>query len=126
MHTDFLLVRSAASGKLPFMYIGRLISVVDIGVSAFRLSVQVCRSRLTRKQAASMLTPLYTSENAPRAIRGDLTGLYQLFIATGTMMSFWINYGSQLHLTGKRKYVVPLACQMIPALYARHSNFDAF
>ena len=31
--------------------------------------------------AASMLNPLYTSENAPRAIRGALTGLYQLFVS---------------------------------------------
>lgn len=41
-----------------------------------------------------MLTPLYVSENAPRAIRGGLTGLYQLFIATGVMLSFWVNYVS--------------------------------
>merc|ERR1719359_1148614 len=29
-------------------------------------------------RAASMLTPLYVSENAPRSIRGGLTGIYQL------------------------------------------------
>lgn len=38
--------------------------------------------------ACSMLTPLYISENVPRAIRGLLTGLYQLFIVTGGMASF--------------------------------------
>lgn len=30
--------------------------------------------------AASVVTPLYISENSPRAIRGGLTGIYQLFV----------------------------------------------
>ncbi|MAD82975.1 MAG: hypothetical protein CL912_08420 [Deltaproteobacteria bacterium] len=57
------------------LYVGRLVAGFGVG-------------------AASMLTPLYVSENAPRAIRGGLTGLYQLFIATGVMLSFWVNYVS--------------------------------
>jgi MFS family permease len=66
--------------------------------------------------AASMITPLYTSENAPRAIRGALTGMYQFFIVTGVCIAFWINYGSLLHSSGTRQYVVPLAMQGLPAL----------
>lgn len=50
------------------LYVGRLVAGFGVG-------------------AASMLTPLYVSENAPRAIRGGLTGLYQLFIATGMLLS---------------------------------------
>lgn len=53
------------------MYVGRLIAGFGVG-------------------KASMVTPLYISENAPRAIRGGLTGIYQLFIATGTMLAFWV------------------------------------
>lgn len=63
-----------------------------------------------------MITPLYTSENAPRAIRGALTGMYQLFIATGVCIAFWINYGSLLHSSGTAQYVVPLALQALPAV----------
>lgn len=59
---------------------------------------------------------MYISENAPRAIRGGLTGIYQLFIATGTMLAFWINYGSLLHITGPAVYIVPLAMQALPAI----------
>jgi sugar porter (SP) family MFS transporter len=62
-----------------------------------------------------MVNPLYISENAPRAIRGLLTGLYQLFIVTGVMISFWINYGSLLHIPGDAKWIVPLAMQGLPA-----------
>jgi MFS family permease len=56
------------------------------------------------------------SENAPRAIRGGLTGLYQLFIAAGTMLSFWVNYGTLKNLQGNQVWLVPLALQVIPAL----------
>lgn len=66
--------------------------------------------------AASMITPLYTSENAPRAIRGALTGMYQFFIVTGVCIAFWINYGSLLHFSGTVQYVVPLALQALPAI----------
>lgn len=63
-----------------------------------------------------MINPLYVSENAPRAIRGGLTGLYQFFITMGIMLAFWINYGSLLHLTGSTMYLVPLAMQGLPAV----------
>jgi sugar porter (SP) family MFS transporter len=63
-----------------------------------------------------MVVPLYISENSPRAIRGGLTGIYQLFIATGTMLAFWVNYGSILHIKGDAVYIVPLALQAMPAV----------
>ncbi|KFX94006.1 hypothetical protein V495_07440 [Pseudogymnoascus sp. VKM F-4514 (FW-929)] len=92
-----VIFQSAGSGKLALMYIGRFVSGIGVG-------------------AASMLVPVYISEQAPRAIRGGLTGLYQLFIATGVMLSFWVNYGASLHLHGKDTYVIPLALQMLPAV----------
>lgn len=63
-----------------------------------------------------MVNPLYVSENSPRAIRGGLTGLYQLFITTGIMLAFWINYGSLLHIGGAAVYIVPLSMQALPAV----------
>ena len=81
-------MQAAASGQLSVMYIGRFISGVGVG-------------------AASMLVPLYISENAP-AIRRGLTGFYQLFFATGTMLALWINYGGSLNVNGKATFVVTL------------------
>ncbi|KAF7715515.1 MFS-type Sugar/inositol transporter [Penicillium ucsense] len=92
-----VVMQTAASGHLEAMYIGRLITGFGVG-------------------SASMINPLYVSENAPRAIRGGLTGLYQLFITMGIMLAFWINYGSLLHLTGSTMYLVPLAMQGLPAV----------
>jgi MFS family permease len=66
---------------------------------------------------ASVAVPLMISEHAPRAIRGALTGLYQLSITCGIMLSFWINYGSLLHLNhGNTVWIVPVALQAFPAV----------
>ncbi|KAA8644825.1 hypothetical protein EYZ11_007930 [Aspergillus tanneri] len=93
-----VVMQVAAEGHLEAMYIGRLITGFGVGF-------------------ASMVNPLYVSENAPRAIRGGLTGLYQLFITTGIMLAFWINYGSLLHINGTAQYMVPLAMQALPAIF---------
>lgn len=50
-----VIMQAAASGQLAVMYIGRFVSGLGVG-------------------SASVVNPLYVSENAPRAIRGLLTG----------------------------------------------------
>lgn len=92
-----VIMQAAASGQLAPMYIGRFISGLGVG-------------------AASAINPLYVSENAPRAIRGLLTGMYQLFIVTGGMIAFWINYSVSIHMSGKTMYIFPLAIQALPAV----------
>lgn len=92
-----IIMQSAASGHLAAMYVGRFVSGLGVG-------------------AASSINPLYVSENAPRAIRGLLTGMYQLFIVTGGMIAFWINYSVSIHMSGKVMYIFPLAVQALPAL----------
>lgn len=92
------IIQAVASGHIEAMYVGRLVAGIGVG-------------------GASMVVPLYISENAPRGIRGGLTGLYQLFIATGTCLAFWVNYGSLMHLSGSATvYIVPLALQALPAV----------
>jgi MFS family permease len=65
---------------------------------------------------ASVAVPLYISENAPRAIRGALTGLYQLSIVLGIMISFWIDYASLLYFSGNTTWIVPISLQALPAV----------
>ncbi|EAA34662.1 general substrate transporter [Neurospora crassa] len=91
-----IIMQAAASGNLAPMYIGRFVAGVGVG-------------------AASCINPVFVSENAPRSIRGLLTGLYQLFIVTGGMIAFWINYSVSLHFKGKSMYIFPLAIQGLPA-----------
>ncbi|KAK0668189.1 putative permease [Cercophora samala] len=92
-----VIMQAAASGKLAAMYVGRFVAGVGVG-------------------AASAVNPIYVSENSPRAIRGLLTGLYQLFIVTGGMIAFWINYSVSINFPdGPIMYIFPLAIQALPA-----------
>ncbi|RYO95168.1 hypothetical protein DL766_004203 [Monosporascus sp. MC13-8B] len=90
-------LQAGASGHLAPIYIGRGIAGLGVG-------------------GASVVNPIYVTENAPRGIRGLLTGMYQLFIVTGGMIAFWINYGASLGPAKPRMYIIPLAVQGIPAL----------
>jgi len=92
------VLQAASSGYLACLYVGRFTAGIGVG-------------------AASMLNPLYTSENAPRAIRGALTGLYQLFIVSGVCVAFWINYGNLLHAKGNSQWIISLALQGLPAIF---------
>ncbi|KAK0732362.1 MFS sugar transporter-like protein [Apiosordaria backusii] len=92
-----VIMQAAASGNLAPMYVGRFVAGVGVG-------------------AASAVNPIYVSENSPRAIRGLLTGLYQLFIVTGGMIAFWINYSVSIHFPhAPIMYIFPLAIQALPA-----------
>ncbi|KAI8302253.1 Quinate permease [Colletotrichum sp. SAR11_240] len=90
-----VILQAAASGHLAAMYVGRFVSGFGTGF-------------------ASMVNPLYVAENAPRAIRGGLTGIYQLFIVFGIFLAYWINYGCIQHVTGTARYMVPLVIQGVP------------
>ena len=92
-----IIIQAAAGGHIAAIFVGRFVAGLGVG-------------------AASMLTPLYVSENAPRAIRGGLTGIYQLNVTAGIMLSFWVNYGSLLHVKGRAQWQIPLALQMLPAV----------
>ncbi|KAG7137412.1 Quinate permease like protein [Verticillium longisporum] len=92
-----VILQAAASGHLAPMYIGRFVSGFGTGF-------------------ASMVNPLYVAENAPRAIRGGLTGIYQLFIVFGIFLAYWINYGCIQHISGQARFLIPLVFQAIPPL----------
>jgi MFS family permease len=91
------MMQAAFEGKLAVLYVGRFIEGLGLG-------------------GATMLTPTYISENAPRAVRGMLVGLYQLFETMGAMIAFWINYGSEININGNAQWQVPLAMQCLPAV----------
>lgn len=89
-----------------------------------------------------MVSPVRAAlaSRSPKPMRGFLLtgrrclGFYQLFIVTGTMISFWfgarlfllagcqltrtfrINYGIPGHFTGAAVYQVPLSLQAVPAV----------
>ncbi|KAF9457603.1 general substrate transporter [Collybia nuda] len=94
-----ILTTVANGGKhgLAEIYAGRVISGVGIG-------------------AISAVAPAYVSECSPKDVRGRITGLFQIMVAIGVMISYFINYGVDLHIkTGVNVWRIPFGLQIIPA-----------
>jgi len=91
-----MLAADGARGLAP-IYAGRVIAGFGIG-------------------SASNLTPLYISEIAPPAIRGQLVGMYEIGWQMGGLVGFFINYGVTEHIPASHKqwvssFVVPIGLQ---------------
>jgi MFS family permease len=115
---------TAANGNLDMIYAGRLVAGLGIG-------------------ASSLTVPVYISETAPPSIRGRLVGIFEIASQGGGMLGFWINYGTDQHISSNSvaQYVIPLALQLAPGLMlglgmfffcpesprwlARQDNFEA-
>lgn len=92
------IVQTVANGSLGAVYAGRVIAGVGVG-------------------GLSALAPTYVAECAPKRTRGRIAGLFQVFVATGVMFSYWITYGVNLHVkpTSSSQWRIPFAFQLIPA-----------
>lgn len=68
------ILQTIAGGSrgLGYIYAGRVISGLGIG-------------------AISAVAPAFVSECAPKEVRGRITGLFQVMVAIGVMLSYFIN-----------------------------------
>ncbi|KAK7207678.1 sugar transporter [Myxozyma melibiosi] len=92
----------ASAMNVTMMFVGRLISGFGVG-------------------QLSMVVPLYISEIAPSNIRGSAVSLQQLAIASGIMVAFWLDFGTQYigGLGDGQKSIawrLPLAVRALPSL----------
>lgn len=66
--------------------------------------------------AISAVAPAYVSECSPKEVRGRITGLFQIMVAVGVMLSYFINFGiSQHNPVGPRVWRIPFGFQLAPA-----------
>ncbi|KAG6819486.1 hypothetical protein H0H93_011385 [Arthromyces matolae] len=88
---------AGGSNGLAEIYAGRVISGLGIG-------------------AISAVSPAFVSECAPKEVRGRITGCFQIMVAVGVMISYFINYGVGINIpTGPRVWRIPFGFQMVPA-----------
>ncbi|KAF8345118.1 general substrate transporter [Amanita rubescens] len=93
------IITTVADGRrgLGEIYAGRVVSGVGIG-------------------AISAVAPTYVSECAPKEVRGKITGVFQVMVAIGVMISYFVNLGVGLHVKpGVNVWRIPFAVQLIPA-----------
>ncbi|KAF9552160.1 general substrate transporter [Agrocybe pediades] len=90
-------ILTTIAGNLAEIYAGRVISGIGIG-------------------AISAVAPAYVSECSPKEVRGRITGLFQIMVALGVMISYFVNYGVGIHiLSGPRIWRIPFGFQLVPA-----------
>jgi SP family arabinose:H+ symporter-like MFS transporter len=86
---------SAVAGSLTGLVMARLAGGIAVG-------------------GASVVVPMYISEISPARYRGSLVSMYQLFIVTGILISYLINY--MLHDIGPNNWRWMFASGAIPSV----------
>jgi sugar porter (SP) family MFS transporter len=82
--------------KRVLIYVALLFALSCLGSALSQTFVAFFLSRILgglSVGAASVLSPMYVAEVAPRKIRGMLVSIYQLTIVIGILVSYLINYG---------------------------------
>ncbi|KIN99198.1 hypothetical protein M404DRAFT_155676 [Pisolithus tinctorius Marx 270] len=88
---------AGGSRGIGYIYGGRAVSGVGIG-------------------GISAVAPAYVSECSPKGVRGRITGLAQIMVAIGAMVSYFVNLGVGLHLANSDMvWRVPFGLQLVPA-----------
>ncbi|KAF8915700.1 general substrate transporter [Mucidula mucida] len=90
-------VAESPSNGLALIYAGRVISGVGIG-------------------GISAVAPAFVSECCPKEVRGRITGLFQIMVAIGVMLSYFINYGIGINIHNSvNVWRIPFGFQLVPA-----------
>ncbi|KAF9234909.1 general substrate transporter [Melanogaster broomeanus] len=93
------ILTTVADGSrgIGYIYAGRVISGIGIG-------------------GISAVAPAYVSECSPKDVRGRITGLFQIMVAIGVMISYFINLGVGLHMANSPSvWRIPFGFQLVPA-----------
>jgi sugar porter (SP) family MFS transporter len=90
-------VASGGSSGIGEIYAGRVISGIGIG-------------------AISAVAPAYVAECSPKEVRGRITGMFQIMVAFGVMISYFVNFGIGIHITNSvLVWRIPFGFQLVPA-----------
>ncbi|KAI6026094.1 general substrate transporter [Pisolithus marmoratus] len=88
---------AGGSRGIGYIYGGRVVSGIGIG-------------------GISAVAPAYVSECSPKDVRGRITGIAQVMVAMGGMVSYFVNLGVGLHLADSDMvWRVPFGLQLVPA-----------
>ncbi|KAH7107187.1 sugar transporter [Auriculariales sp. MPI-PUGE-AT-0066] len=91
------ILQTVAGGSrgIGYVYAGRTVAGLGIG-------------------GISAIAPTYVSESAPKEVRGRITGLFQIMVASGVMISYFTNYGISKHIkTGFNVWRIPFGVQLL-------------
>ncbi|KAJ7496873.1 general substrate transporter [Mycena latifolia] len=92
------VIQTINTHSLGAFYFGRVVSGLGLGGS-------------------SVIISMFSSENAPKEIRGRLGSFYQLMYTFGIFTAYWVDYGVANRLPSiPRQWQLPIGLQIIPAV----------
>jgi len=91
------IIMTVATHQLSMIYAGRALTGIAVG-------------------GITAVVPSYIAEQAPNAIRGQLTGMFEIAYQIGAVIGFWINYGVGVNIpaSSTASWRIPMAVQLIP------------
>ncbi|KAJ3759323.1 general substrate transporter [Lentinula raphanica] len=99
--------------------IGAILTIVPSGSDPGRGLGEIYAGRVISGFGVGSITavsPAFVSECSPKDIRGRITGLFQVMVALGIMISYFINLGVGLHIhNDARIWRIPFGLQLVPA-----------
>ncbi|KAJ3900121.1 general substrate transporter [Lentinula edodes] len=99
--------------------IGAILTIVPSGSNPERGLGEIYAGRVISGfgiGAITAVSPAFVSECFPKEVRGRITGLFQVMVASGIMISYFINLGVGLHVKNNPKiWRIPFGLQLVPA-----------
>jgi MFS family permease len=91
------IIQVIPTHSIAAFYVARVISGLGVGM-------------------ATVIVPMFTSEMAPKGIRGRLGAGFQAFFTLGVFFSYWIDYAVEKHIpsTSDRQWQIPIGLQLVP------------
>ncbi|KAE8451479.1 hypothetical protein EG329_003552 [Mollisiaceae sp. DMI_Dod_QoI] len=91
------IIETINTHSMAAFYVGRVVAGVGLG-------------------AASVVVPMFSSEMAPKQLRGQIGSFFQLFYTFGIFTSYWVDYAVLKRLPATpRQWQIPIGLQLIPA-----------
>ena len=64
---------------------------------------------------ATVVVPMFSSEMAPKELRGQIGCFFQLFYTLGIFVSYWIDYGVDVDIGNvPKQWQIPIGLQLVP------------
>ena len=90
-------IQTINTHSLTAFYIARVIAGIGLG-------------------SATVVVPMYSSEMAPKELRGQIGCFFQLLFTFGIFTSYWTDYGVQVGIpVESRQWQIPVGLQLVPA-----------
>ncbi|KAK2614731.1 hypothetical protein N8I77_001536 [Diaporthe amygdali] len=110
--TDFLGRKKALMISSLVFCIGALIQTVNThSLAAFYVARVIAGLGLG---TATVVVPMFSSEMAPKEIRGQIGSFFQWFFTFGIFTSYWVDYGVALGPSNARQWQIPVGLQLVP------------